>query len=193
MTRKNYYFMLFLPRISYFVTLNSIHMTLQQTIKSQIIEAMKARDAIRLETLRGLSSQMTNELVALKRTPQAELSDEEALTVIRRAVKQRKDSIEQFNTALRPELAEKESAELSILEVYLPQMMSKDEVMQIAMAKKAELGVETKADALNSGTTGVGRPANAGLAGKLMSTLMKDLKGKADGSTVKEVVDELLK
>jgi uncharacterized protein len=151
-------------------------MTLQQTIKSQIIEAMKARDAIRLETLRGLSSQFTNELVNLKRTPQAELLDEEALTVIRRAVKQRKDSIEQFNAAGRPELAEKESAELAILEVYLPQMMSKDEVMQIAVVKKTELGVETKAD-----------------AGKLMSTLMKDLKGKADGSTVKEVVDELLK
>ena len=151
-------------------------MTLQQTIKAQIIESMKARDAIRLETLRGLSSQFTNELVNLKRTPQAELSDEEALTVIRRAVKQRKDSIDQFTTAGRPELAEKEQLELAILEAYLPQMMSKEDVIKIAEAKKIELGIENKSD-----------------AGKLMSTLMKDLKGVADGSTVKEVVDELLK
>ena len=153
-------------------------MTLQQTIKSQIIESMKARDAVRLETLRGLSSQMTNELVALKRTPQAELSDEEALAVIRRAVKQRKDSIEQFTTAGRDELAEKEQSELAILEIYLPKMMSKDEVMKIAEVKKSELGIDA------------GLPAQAG---KLMSTIMKDLRGKADGSVVKEVVDELLK
>ncbi len=151
-------------------------MTLQQTIKAQIIEAMKARDAIRLETLRGLSSQFTNELVALKRTPQAELTDEEALAVIRRAVKQRKDSIEQFTTAGRSELADKEIEELAILQVYLPQMMSKEDVMAIAIAKKEKLGVTDK--------TG---------AGKLMSTLMKDLKGKADGMVVKDVVDELLK
>jgi uncharacterized protein YqeY len=151
-------------------------MSLQQTIKSQIVEAMKARDAVRLETLRGLSSQLTNELVAQKRKPTDELADEDALTVIRRAVKQRKDSIEQFTTAGRTELADKESAELAILEAYLPQMMSKDDVMKIAEAKKTELGVTDK--------TG---------AGKLMSTLMKDLKGKADGGTVKEVVDELLK
>jgi len=151
-------------------------MGLQTDIKGQITHAMKNRDAVRLETLRGLSSQMTNELVALKRMPTDELSDEEALTVIRRAVKQRKDSIEQFTTGGRPELAEKESAELVILEAYLPQMMGKDEVMKLAQAKMSELGVSSKAD-----------------AGKLMSSLMKDLKGKADGSTVKEVVDELLK
>lgn len=150
-------------------------MSLQQTIKSQIVEAMKARDTVRLETLRGLSSNMTNELVALKRKPTDELSDEETLTVIRRAVKQRKDSIDQFEKAGRTELADKEKSELTILEAYLPQMMSKDVVMKIAEAKKSELGVASKAD-----------------AGKLMSTLMKELRGKADGSIVKEVVDELL-
>jgi len=137
---------------------------------------MKAKDIVRLETLRGLSAQMTNELVSLKRKPDGELSDEEALTVIRRAVKQRKDSIEQFVKGGRQELADKETAELTILETYLPQMMSKDEVMKLAEAKKTELNVTSKSD-----------------AGKLMSILMKDLKGKADGGTVKSVVDEILK
>lgn len=151
-------------------------MSLQQSIKSQIVEAMKARDAVRLETLRGLSSQLTNELVSLKRKPTDELTDEETLTVIRRAVKQRKDSIEQFTTAGRSELVEKEQAELTILEAYLPQMMSRDDVMKIAEAKKSELGAADKSK-----------------AGMLMSALMKDLKGKADGNIVKEVVDELLK
>lgn len=149
---------------------------LQQNIKSQIMEAMKARDSIRLETLRGLSAQFVNELVALKRKPDAELSDDEALTVIRRAVKQRKDSIEQFEKGRRKDLADKEKAELAILETYLPQMMSKEDVMKVAETKKSELGVTSKSD-----------------AGKLMSSLMKELKGKADGSMVKEVVDEMLK
>jgi hypothetical protein len=151
-------------------------MSLQQTIKSQIIDAMKAKDAVRLETLRGLSAQFTNELVSLKRKPQDELSDEEALKVITRAVKQRKDSIEQFEKGGRADLADKEKLELAVLEPMLPAMMDKTEVMQLAEIKKTELGVTSKAD-----------------AGKLMSALMKDLKGKADGTTVKEVVDELLK
>jgi uncharacterized protein YqeY len=122
-----------------------------------------------------LSSQFTNELVTLKRKPQDELSDEEALKVITRAVKQRKDSIEQFEKGGRADLADKEKLELAVLEPMLPAMMGKAEVMQMAEIKKAELGVSTKAD-----------------AGKLMSALMKDLKGKADGMVVKEVVDELL-
>lgn len=151
---------------------------LQQDIKSQIMEAMKARDSVRLETLRGLSAQFVNELVTLKRKPTEELSDDDALTVIRRAVKQRKDSIEQFEKGGRKDLADKEKAELVILETYLPQMMSKDEVMKIAEAKKTEI---EGAGGSTSLTTS-----------KLMSALMKELKGKADGSVVKEVVDEIL-
>ena len=151
-------------------------MSLQIQIKSQIIEAMKAKDAVRLETLRGLSAQFVNELVTLKRMPQDELTDEEALKVITRAVKQRKDSIEQFEKGGRADLADKEKLELAVLEPMLPAMMDKAEIMQIAEIKKTELGVNSKAD-----------------AGKLMSALMKDLKGKVDGTTVKEVVDELLK
>lgn len=150
-------------------------MSLQTDIKAQMMEAMKAKDAIKLQTIRGLMSAFTNELVNLKRTPQDALSDEEVLAVIRRAVKQRKDSIEQFVAGGRPELAEDEKAELAILETYLPAMMSEEEVMKIALAKKAEIGDIDKSK-----------------AGQFVGMLMKNLKGKADGDVVKKVVDSLL-
>jgi len=150
-------------------------MSLQIDIKTQMIEAMKAKDAVKLQTLRGVVSAFTNELVNLKRTPQDTLSDEEALNVIRRAVKQRKDSIEQFTTGGRPELADDEKAELAVLEAYLPLMMSEEDVMKIALEKKASMGEIDKSK-----------------AGQFMGMLMKELKGKADGDMVKKVVDNLL-
>lgn len=150
-------------------------MSLQIDIKAHMVEAMKAKDAVKLQTLRGILSAFTNELVNLKRTPQDTLSDEEALAVIRRAVKQRKDSIDQFVAGGRPELAEDEKAELAVLEAYLPAMMSEEEVMKIALAKKEEMGEIDKSK-----------------AGQFMGILMKDLKGKADGDVVKKVVDNLL-
>ena len=151
-------------------------MTLQQTIKEQIKDAMRARDTVLLGVLRGLVSAFTNELVATKRLPTEELSAEDVLNVIRRAVKQRKDSIEQFEKGGRSDLAESEKAELEILQTYLPTMMSKEEVMKVALAKKIELGIEDKSK-----------------AGQLMGLIMKELKGKADGDVVKSVVEELLK
>jgi uncharacterized protein YqeY len=150
-------------------------MSLHKDIRDQIKEAMKAHDEIRLGVVRGLVSSFTNELVSLKRTPQDALSDEEVLAVIRRAVKQRKDSIEQFTNGGRPELAESEKVELAILETYLPAQMSREDVMKIAQAKLAEMGTVD--------------PAKKGM---FMGALMKDLKGKADGDVVKSVVDELL-
>jgi uncharacterized protein YqeY len=150
-------------------------MSLHIQIKDQVKEAMKARDEVRLRTLRGLLAAFTNELVSLKRKPDGELSDDETLAVIRRGVKQRKDSIEQFEKGGRADLAENEKAEMVILETYLPQMMSRDAVMKIAENKKQELGISDKSG-----------------AGKLMGVLMKELKGQADGDTVKSVVDELL-
>ena len=149
-------------------------MTLQETIKASLKEAMMAKDTVRMTVIRGLMSAFTNELVSIGRTPQDALSDEEVLTVIRRAVKQRKDAVEQFTAGGRADLAESEQAELSILEVYLPQLMSKDEIKAFAEAKKTELGITDKSK-----------------VGILMSALMKDLKGKADGSDVKSVVEAL--
>lgn len=147
-------------------------MTIQETIKSQIKEAMIAKDATRLLVLRGLASAFTNELVAKGMKPTDPLSDEMAMAVITRASKQRKDSIEQFEKGGRPELAESEKAELTIIETYLPELMSKEEVIKAVELKKAELGVTDK--------SGVGL---------LMRAVMTDLKGKADGAMVKEVVD----
>ncbi len=147
---------------------------IHQDIQTQIPAAMKARDEVRLLTLRGLVSAFTNELVALKRKPTETLSDDEALAVIRRQVKQRKDSIEQFTAGNRLDLAAKEEAELKILEAFLPAMMGKDEIRKIAEAKKAELGVTDKSK-----------------MGIFMGAVMKDLKGKADGADVKEVIESL--
>lgn len=149
-------------------------MSLQEQIKGEIKTAMMAKDTVKLTVVRGLATAFMNELVATKRTPQDMLTDEEASAVIRRAVKQRKDSIEQFNAAGRPELAESEQAELAVLETYLPSMMSVDEIRPIAEAKKAELGITDKSK-----------------VGMLMSAVMKDLKGKADGADVKTVVESL--
>src|SRR5438067_996658 len=119
-------------------------MSLHKQIKEQIKEAMKAKEAVRLSVVRGLVASFTNELVSLKRLTTEELSDEEVLAVIRRQVKQRKDSIEQFTKGGRSDLADNEKTELAILETYLPAQMSREEVMKIAKAKMAELGVTDK-------------------------------------------------
>ncbi len=147
---------------------------LQTEIKASIKEAMLAKDKVRLEVLRSIVAAFTNDLVAKGRKPDESLTDEEVIAIITRLSKQRKDSIDQFTKGGRPELAEKEQAELAVLLKYLPEMMSKDEVLKIAQAKKVELGIE-----------------DATKKGMLMSALMKDLKGKADGMVVKEAVDEL--
>lgn len=149
-------------------------MSLHEEIKGQIKEAMMAKDAVRLTTLRGLVSAFTNELVATQRKPQDFLTDEEVLAVIRRNVKQRKDSIQQFTDGGRADLAESEQAELSILEKFLPQMMSKDDIKAVVEAKKTELGVTDKSK-----------------QGLLMKAVMTELKGKADGMDVKSVVESL--
>ena len=147
---------------------------LHNQIKEKIKEALKARNELELSVLRGLSAAFTNELVATKRKPDEVLSDKEVLSVIKRQAKQRKDSIEQFKNAERNELAEKEKQELVILSAYLPEEMSKEEVEKIARAKKEELGVTDKSK-----------------MGILMGAIMKEVKGKADGAVVKEVVEGL--
>lgn len=147
---------------------------LHEQIKNGIKDAMMKKDAVLLETLRGMVAAFMNELVAKQRKPQEMLTDEEVLAVITRMSKQRKDSIEQFKKGGREDLVKEEEAQLKILDTYLPALMSKEEVMKFAVAKKSELGIE-------DGTK----------KGLLMSALMKDLKGKADGSLVKEAVDSL--
>jgi uncharacterized protein YqeY len=98
--------------------------SIHESIKSGIPEALKARDQVRLRTLRSLTTAMTNEVVSKKRKPDEFLTDEEAMAVIKRAANQRKDSIEQFEKAGRLELTVPEKEELAVIDSYLPAQMS---------------------------------------------------------------------
>ncbi len=148
----------------------SLHTDLRVTLK----EAMKAKDEVRLRTVRGIMTACTNELVATSRTPQDELKDEEVIAVIKRLAKQRKESITQYEAANRPELAVPEKEELVVLEAYLPTLMDRDAIRPIAEAVKAELGVTDKSK-----------------LGVLVGAVMKKLQGQADGADVKAVVESL--
>ena len=150
-----------------------MHM-LHEQIKNGIKESMLAKDALRLKAFRAMSAAFTNELVARNKKPQETLNDEEALVVIARLAKQRRDSIEQFKKGGREDLVKEEAEELAVLETYLPKLMDQSEVEKIAQVKKNELGI-----------------IDATKKSILMSALMKDLKGKADGAIVKAVVDSL--
>jgi uncharacterized protein YqeY len=107
---------------------------LTQKIRTDMMAAMKAKDELRRDTLRGALAAFTNELVAKGRKPTEEMSDQDAVTVLKRLAKQRKDSAEQFAAGGRPELAEKESKELRIIEGYLPQTAGREEIEKIARA-----------------------------------------------------------
>ncbi len=146
----------------------------QQDLKAAMIAAMKAKDSVRLGVMRGLVSACTNELVSKGRGPDGQLTEDEVMGLVLRASKQRKDSIEQFEAGGRPELAESEKAELAILMEMLPQQMNEGEVKAAVQAKATEMGITDK--------TG---------ANQLMGAVMKDLKGKADGTVVKAVVDKM--
>lgn len=148
---------------------------MHEKIKELIKDAMRAKDELRKEVLRGILTAFVNELVAKRRTPQEILGDDDCVAVLKRLVKQRKDSAEQFTTGGRPELAEKEMKELAIIEEFLPTMMSREEIMKIAVAKKAELGITDKS-----------------ALGKFIGAVLKECKGQADGNDVKAVAEELL-
>lgn len=150
-------------------------MTIHEKIKDEVKEAMKAKDEIKLRTVRSVLTAFTNELVATERKAQDILPDEDALKVIKRLAKQRKDSIDQYKAGGRDDLVKVEEEELEVLEAYLPDQMSKEEIKKAVEAKIEELGVKDKSD-----------------MGQLMGALMKELGDKADGGDVKDVVEELL-
>jgi uncharacterized protein YqeY len=143
---------------------------LKDRIASDLKEAMKARDQLRLDTLRSAISGFT-----YKRSEAgAELSDADELAVVQKLVKQRNDSITEFEKASRMDLAEKERAERDILSAYLPAQKSADEVRAIVKAALADLPVEAR---------------NQGAA---MKAVMPHLKGLADGNLIRQIVTELL-
>jgi uncharacterized protein YqeY len=149
-------------------------MTLHESLRESLKEAMKAKDAVKLRTVRSIMTACTNELVATGKTPQDMLDDAGVLAVIKRLAKQRKESIIQFEAANRPELAEPEKEELVVLEAYLPTLMTQEAIRPIAVAKMAELGITDKSK-----------------LGVLVGAVMKELAGKADGGDVKAVVESL--
>ena len=134
--------------------------------------AMKARDSIKVDTLRGALSAFTNELVAKGKKPTEEIDDKDAITVLKRLAKQRKEAAESYEKGGRAELAEKEKTELKIIEGYLPQMASREDIEKVVREKMAG--------------------ADKAAAGKLVGAVMKEFAGTADGTLVKEVIESLL-
>jgi len=120
-------------------------------------------------------SAFTNELVAKGRKPTDDLLDPEAMTVLKRLAKQRKDSIDQFAKGGRQDLVDKETAELNIIQAYLPQTASKEEIRVVAEEMLRAMGTVDPSG-----------------AGKLMGAVVKHFQGRADGRDVKDVIDVMI-
>ena len=149
-------------------------MTLQESVDSDLKEAMRAKDATKLGVLRMLKSALKYATIA-KSGAEAELSDVEAIQVIRKQAKQRQDSIESFEKGGRAELSEKEKEELAILNTYLPQAMSPDELAKVVRETIAQLGATSKAQ-----------------MGVVMKALQGKVAGRADGKTLSTEVQRQL-
>ena len=149
-------------------------MSLKEKITSDLKEAMKAGDTLRRDTLRLIDSAIRNVEIE-KQKRETGLSDEEVLEVLGRAVKQRQDSIRQFEAGGRPDLAENEKVELEIIVPYLPAQLSPAEIEAEVAQVLATSENPTLAD-----------------LGKIMGQVMARLKGKADGNLVREIVKSKL-
>jgi uncharacterized protein len=146
-------------------------MSLAEKIRADLTESMKARDTERTSTLRMLQSALKNQQIELKR----ELEDAEVMSVIQKAVKQRLDSIEQFEKANRPELAAKEKSEMELLKTYLPAELSDSELEAGLQEIVTSTGATSKKD-----------------LGKVMKEATARFKGRADGKKIQEIVSRLL-
>ncbi len=150
-------------------------MSLKERINTDLKEAMKSGEKTRLNAIRSIRAALLEKEVSIRVGGKAELTDEQELEVVISLAKKRKDSIQQYIDANRPELAETEKAELEILEAYLPAQISHEEIEQTVMTIIAATGASSMKD-----------------MGKVMGAAMKELKGKADGGTVQEIVKSAL-
>ena len=148
---------------------------MQEKIKELLKQAMKDGDETAKMTYRGLLSSFMNELVSKMKKPQDLLTDEEAMTVVRREIKKRDDSIKQFTDAGRSELAESEIAERNVLMKFLPAQLSAAEVE----AKVKEILAKMQ-------------PLDPKMSGKYVGMCIKELKDIANGDTVKSAVETAL-
>lgn len=150
-------------------------MSLKEKIMTDLKEAMKAKDSDKTMVLRSLKAKILEKEISERKGGESVLSDDQVIDVLLKAAKQRKESIDQFTQGDRLDLVEKEEMELSIIDNYLPKMMSEEEVL-----------VEVKSQIEKVGATSIGD------IGKVMGPLMGKLKGKAEGSTISKVVKEEL-
>ncbi|MDF7668286.1 GatB/YqeY domain-containing protein [Lactobacillus sp. ESL0703] len=142
-------------------------MSLSEQIMTDMKEAMKARDKVKLNTVRMIKSALMNEKIKAGH----ELSSDEELTVLNREKKQREESIEEFTKAARTDLADETKQELAVVESYMPKQLSQDELEQIVTETIAEVDAKGKSD-----------------FGKVMKALMPKIKGKADGKAASSAV-----
>ncbi len=147
-------------------------MGLKEKINSDLKDAMKSGDKVRLTTIRSLRALI---LEFEKSGKDKELTPEDEINLLSGAAKKRKDSIEQYRNANREDLAAKEEEELKIIQEYLPKQLSEEDVLNEVKKLAAEIGATTKQD-----------------FAKLMPLAIKTLKGKADGKLIKETVEKVL-
>ncbi|MFA6193346.1 MAG: GatB/YqeY domain-containing protein [Parcubacteria group bacterium] len=148
---------------------------LHQQIEADLKSALKSGEKEKTGVLRFLISAIKNHQIEVKTKDEEYLKDEEVIAVIRRQVKQRKDSIAEYEKGGRQELADKEKAEMTILENYLPAQAGVEKIREVVKAKMQELSIADKSG-----------------FGKLMGAAMAQLKDEADGDAVKKVVEEEL-
>ena len=146
-------------------------MTTREKLDADLKDAMRAGETLRRDTLRMLLAQLKNKRIALGQEP----DEAQTIAVLQSAVKSRRDSAKQYRDGGRPELAEKEEAEIAVIEVYLPKMLSEEEVQALVEKTIAELGITSKKD-----------------IGKLMKAIMADYRGRLDGGMVQRAAGSLL-
>ncbi|MBC7823942.1 MAG: GatB/YqeY domain-containing protein [Candidatus Parcubacteria bacterium] len=150
-------------------------MSLKDSITKDIQAAMKSKDKVRLETLRSIKKVLLEKEVSVRPLGQTDLTELQETEVLVQVAKQRRDSIEQYQNAKRDDLAQQEAQELAIVEEFLPQQLSDDEVAQAIDSIIAQVGATSAKD-----------------MGKVMGAAMQQLKGKADGKKVQEFVKSKL-
>lgn len=147
-------------------------MSLKEKINTDLKDSMKSGDKLRLETIRSIRALI---LEFEKSGSGKEFTDEEGLRILTVAAKKRKEAIEQYNNANRSDLADKEAAELKIIEEYLPKQLTHDEILGEVKKIADEVGAKGKED-----------------FSKVMPVAAKNLKGKADGKVIREILEKLL-
>lgn len=146
-------------------------MSLKDKINEDLKAAMKSGEKVRLEAIRAIRTALLNKEVSIRVGGVGTLSPDQEMEVLVSIAKQRRDSIEQYKSGNRPDLAEKESAELAIIEEYLPKQLTEEEVKEVIERIVTQVGASSPKD-----------------MGKVMGTAMKELKGKADGNVVQQLV-----